>query len=962
MSDTKINQSTYEPFCDSPSSTERESAELAQARLKAILEKTSDLVSTATPDGQLTYLNQAGRKMAGWGMEEPVDERLIADLHPAWALEKIETEGLPVAAETGVWEGETAILHRDGREIPVSQVILAHPSPDGPIRYFSTIIRDITERKRAEITLRESEEKYRRLIETTDMGYVIVDDQGLVIDANQEYAHLTGRQEVADVLGHRVLEWTAPHDLERSASEVSKCIEQGFVRNLELDYVTPSGQFTRIEINATVLRASGTLRILTLCRDITERKLVDEERKAHLRFLGSLELVDQGIKEEKDVEQMLRHILKTVFSIFDCDRAWLLYPCDPDAPSFRVPMEITKPEYPGAKALNVDVPMSPAEAQDMREALASDEPVTNTAGTDRPVSTAKQFGVQSQMYIPLYPKTGKPWVFGMHQCSYPRLWTQEEKRLFTEIARRTSDGLSSLLFLRELQENEERFRATFEQAAVGIAHVAPDGRWQRVNQKFCDIVGYSREELLQKRFQDITHPEDLDADLEYIRQLLDGEVQTYSREKRYLRKNGSLVWINLTVSVVHNVSGDPAYFIAVIEDISKRKMAEEEEQRLQGQLLQAQKMESIGRLAGGVAHDFNNMLSVILGHAELAMMRCTPSEPLHDDLKVIIEATERSANLTRQLLAFARKQIVSPKVLDVNDTVSGMLKMLRRLIGEDIDLVWMPAAALWPVRIDSSQLDQLLANLCVNARDAIAGVGKITIETKNTTFDQDYCAVHPGFACGEYVMLAMSDDGSGMSKEVLDHLFEPFLTTKEVGKGTGLGLATVYGIVEQNEGFINVYSEEGKGTTFKIYLPRFVGEDMEPITESTPETPKGHGETMLLVEDEAAVLDMGRAMLERLGYTVLPANGPGEALRLAKDHAAEIRLLITDVIMPEMNGRDLAKLISDIKPGLKILFASGYTANVIARHGVLDKDVNFLQKPFSLKDLASSVRQALAQK
>ena len=327
-------------------------------------------------------------------------------------------------------------------------------------------------------------------------------------------------------------------------------------------------------------------------------------------------------------------------------------------------------------------------------------------------------------------------------------------------------------------------------------------------------------------------------------------------------------------------------------------------------------------------------------------------------MRVIEKSALRSAGLIRQLLAFARRQAVAPKVLDLNDSVT-MFKMLRRLIGEDIELVWIPGADLWPVKIDSSQVDQLLVNLCVNARDAIAGVGKVIIETENTTFDGAYCTVHPGFICGEYVMLAVSDDGCGMNKDVLDHLFEPYFTTKELGKGTGLGLSTVYGIVKQNEGFINVYSEPGKGTTFKIYLPRFVGEAGEPLAESTAETPKGRGETVLLVEDEALILDVSRTMLERLGYTVLTANAPGEALRQAKLHASEIQLLITDVVMPEMNGRSLTKLIRDIKPGLKCLFISGYTANVIAHRGVLEEGVNFLQKPFSMEDLASKVHQAL---
>jgi CheY-like chemotaxis protein len=288
-----------------------------------------------------------------------------------------------------------------------------------------------------------------------------------------------------------------------------------------------------------------------------------------------------------------------------------------------------------------------------------------------------------------------------------------------------------------------------------------------------------------------------------------------------------------------------------------------------------------------------------------------------------------------------------------------MFKMLKRLIGEDIDLVWSPRASHWPVKIDPSQIDQILANLIVNARDAIAGVGKVTIETENTAFDEADCAVHPGLACGEYVMLAVSDDGCGMTKEVIDHIFDPFFTTKEVGKGTGLGLATVYGIVKQNEGYISVHSEPGRGSTFKIYLPRFVGEALESASEGMVQMHKGRDEMVLLVEDEAAILEVGKAMLEKLGYIVVTAGTPAEALRQADAHAAKIRLLITDVIMPGMNGRELAQKIHEINPGLKCLFISGYTADVIAHHGVLDEGVQFIQKPFSLKALASKVRQAL---
>jgi CheY-like chemotaxis protein len=370
-------------------------------------------------------------------------------------------------------------------------------------------------------------------------------------------------------------------------------------------------------------------------------------------------------------------------------------------------------------------------------------------------------------------------------------------------------------------------------------------------------------------------------------------------------------------------------------------------------------MESVGRLAGGIAHDFNNQLTAILGNVELAMEETAPSDPLHEHLEEIHKAGRRSADLVRQLLAFARKQTVSPKVLDLNDTVSGMLNMLRRLIGEDIDLAWMPGHDIWPVKVDPSQIDQILANLAVNARDAIAGAGRVTIETENVTFSEAYCAEHPGSIPGQYALLAVSDDGVGMSKDVLEHLFEPFFTTKEVGKGTGLGLATVYGIVKQNGGFINVYSEPCEGTTFKIYLPRFETEAVETELEDKPLTLQGGTETVLMVEDEAAILKLGKAMLESLGYKVLTANTPQDAIRLAGEHSGAIHLLLTDVVMPQMSGRELAEQIKSIRADLKFLYMSGYTANVIAHHGVLEEGIQFIEKPFSKEDFAAKVREAL---
>lgn len=381
--------------------------------------------------------------------------------------------------------------------------------------------------------------------------------------------------------------------------------------------------------------------------------------------------------------------------------------------------------------------------------------------------------------------------------------------------------------------------------------------------------------------------------------------------------------------------------------------------KMEAQLLQAQKMESVGRLAGGVAHDFNNMLGIIIGNTEMIMDDMDSDNPYLANLQEIYKAAERSTRLTRQLLAFARKQTISLKVLNLNDTLEAMLTMLQRLIGEDINLAWFPERNLWPVKMDPSQVDQILANLCVNSRDAIMNVGKITIETGNVSIDANYCHDHEGFKPGDFVMISISDNGSGMDNETLDNLFEPFFTTKDIGQGTGLGLATVYGIIKQNNGFINVYSELGNGTTFKIYLPRYTTRTSRDETEAPVEQGKGGSETILLVEDEKAILAMTAAMLKRLGYHVLSASNPNAAIEIGKAHPGEIDLLLTDVIMPEMNGRDLAGKISELFPSLKCLFMSGYTANVIAHHGILDEGVKFISKPFSKYHLSVKIREAL---
>ncbi len=502
-----------------------------------------------------------------------------------------------------------------------------------------------------------------------------------------------------------------------------------------------------------------------------------------------------------------------------------------------------------------------------------------------------------------------------------------------------------------LAENNEKMRSILDNIGIGVALISPDMKVLELNRKMREWfpgVDITQSPTCYHVFND-PMGQDMCRDCPTVKTLQDGNVHEGLKESL---RAGIKCCYRIVSSPVRNFAGEVTAAIEMVEDITERLS-------LESQFLQAQKLESLGRLAGGVAHDYNNMLSVILGYAELAMGKVTPAEPVYRDLEAITKAARRSTEITRQLLAFSRKQTIEPRLIDLNGAVGGTLKMLTRLIGEDIDLAWLPGEDLWPVMMDPSQLDQILVNLCVNARDAIADIGRITIETGRATLDKTFCDYHEGFIPGEYAWLTVSDDGCGMDKEIRDKIFEPFFTTKGVGRGTGLGLSTVYGIVKQNQGFIHAYSEPCKGTSFRIYLPCHKGSTAASLSRRTQGIIAGHGETILVVEDEADILKMTQIMLEKIGYSVLTAGTTDEAVRMAEAHPGEIRLLITDVVMPEMNGRELADRLILLEPGLNLLFMSGYTSDVITRRGVLDKGVSFIQKPFSMKDLAIKVREAL---
>jgi two-component system, cell cycle sensor histidine kinase and response regulator CckA len=511
------------------------------------------------------------------------------------------------------------------------------------------------------------------------------------------------------------------------------------------------------------------------------------------------------------------------------------------------------------------------------------------------------------------------------------------------------DGEERLAAERSLRESEERFRSMAEQMADLLFVADPEGILEYVSPASSPLLGREPSDVVGRRFVDLVAAEDAEHAGAALRGVVEDGVPCRGVTLRLPRRDGTHLAGEL-VATRTGPGGKPGV-LGIVRDVTDRLA-------LEAQLRQAQKMESVGRLAGGIAHDFNNMLAVIMGYAEMALQTENPSAQLSECLTQIHGASERSAALVKQLLAFARQQPIMPVVLDLNQAVSGVLKMLGRLLGEGTELVWRPGPDLWSVLVDPNQFDQVLANLAVNARDAIVGTGTVTIETSNTWLAK---AATPGGEGteGAYVMLSLSDTGSGMDAATVERIFDPFFSTKEVGQGTGLGLAMVYGAVRQHDGVIEVDSEPGRGTTFRIFLPRAASTVSAPAAPPLPSPPHGGTEVVLLVEDEAMVLSLGATLLESLGYTVLAAASPGEALTLVAEHSGRIDILVTDVVMPMMSGPELAERLCTSLPGLKCLYASGHAEDVVAHEGIVRGGTRVLQKPFSVASLASAVREVL---
>ncbi len=782
---------------------------------------------------------------------------------------------------------------------------------------------------------------------------VFLSTDGRVVEANDRAVALFGGPRER-LIGLHIHDDLRPHEERaRAAAKFQEILERGTLV-YESVLVTAQGTPLQVEISARVVDDDQGRAVVSVVRDIGARRAVERRQTRLNRLLRTLSEVNRSLVTSTSPDDLLARACRVIGETGGFDVAYIAR-AEPDGA-----LPLVASWGPLANLLaGVQVRWDDSafgRGPSGRAVRTRSTVVLGDMAEESALAAwrdlVERSGVRSGAACPIIVGDvtyGALSVFSREADAIDA----EVVALLEKLAADTGLGLQAIEDRRQRAESEAQFRTVFDSAALGIVLATMDGRPLRANQAFLEMVGYREEELRAMRFDAFTHPDDAAGELPLYDEILAGTRDTYRLEKRYRRKDGGETWGALTLSTVRDAAGSPAYFIGLVEDVSERR-------RLQEQFQQAQKMESIGRLAGGVAHDFNNLLTAILGYAELLRAELGEQEPVAGFVDEIANAGLRSVGIIRQLLAFARRQVIEPRVLDLNAVVTDAERMLRRLVGEDVEIVTALWPGLWPVRADPGQLHQVLVNLAVNARDAMPRGGRLVVETANAELDEDYARGHVGVAAGAYVMLAVSDTGAGMSPEVQAHLFEPFFTTKPQGKGTGLGLATCHGIVSQSGGHIRVASEVGHGTTVRVYFPRVEAAPGDAVAAPTGgHALRGGTETIVIAEDEPSVRQLAAMSLRSYGYRVLEAADGDEALELARRLDGSVHLLVSDVVMPRMSGSELAIRFGAACPGVPVLFVSGHAEHAVAHNGEVVPGVQFLPKPFTPERLARKVREVL---
>jgi len=699
--------------------------------------------------------------------------------------------------------------------------------------------------------------------------------------------------------------------------------------------------------------------------DITEIKRAEKERLLYLDFLKKMELIEKAILGASDIDLMLDNLLLTVLSIYQCDRAWLLYPCDPEAPSWKILMEHTRPEYPGAGALGKEFPMTEDIAGAFKIILDAASPRTGLlAGGEHDWDHDDNFRVRSTLTMAIHPKVGKPWIFGLHQCSHSREWTTAEQNLFNEIGHRLSDSLGTHLTLRELEKQAGMYRAITENTSTGTVILNRDNVFTYASPSIQTIVGYNPDEILTRTPEAFIHPDDLSTINETLSRVVSEQGKTLPlSEFRLKHKKGHYVTLDGLVTSMFEVPGVNG-IVCNFRDITEHKRDEEERRQLEIQIQHAQKLESLGVLAGGIAHDFNNILMAILGNADLALDEIP--EPLNakDNINSIIKSSKRAAELCRQMLAYSGKGKFIIQTLNMVDVIKEMAPMLNVSISKKITLNYNLTDNIPPIEADSSQLSQVVMNLVTNASEAIGNKnGTVSISTGVMECDRSYLTetyLDDNLLEGFYCYIEVADTGCGMDCETVDRIFDPFFSTKFTGRG--LGMAAVLGIVRGHNGAIKVKSEPGEGATLKVLFPSSIKANPPAATPDDEDQRKDHwsGNGMiLLVDDEEDILSVSKQLLEKLGFQVLLANNGQKCIDVFKDYKDLISCVILDLTMPIMDGEATFKELRQIDKNVCVIISSGYNEQDVTQRFSGEKLGGFIQKPYTFDNISAVVKKAL---
>jgi two-component system, cell cycle sensor histidine kinase and response regulator CckA len=869
---------------------------------RALLETAPDAIVVVNQSAAIVLVNAQAENLFGYRRDELIGRSADILISEHFRGQHSDQRSRFLAGPT---ERPTVVglelfgLRKDGTEFPAE--IRLSPLDTRKGVFVSSAIRDITDRRRTEEDLR----RLASIVACSDDAIVGKTTEGIITSWNRGAERIFGYS-APEAIGQPVV-MLVPVDRRDEVPRMLECLKRGeFIDHFETVRLRKDGKEVQIELTVSPIR-DALERIVgasTIGRDISMRKASEKHLvQMEARYRGLLEAAP-------DAMVVVNQTGEIVLLNLQAERQFGYH----------------RDELLGQKVKNI-IPQGFAERLLTHGTGTPGDPIVPQMGTGIELFGRRKDGSDFPIEIMLSPLDA-------------------------------ADGILVTAAIRDITERKQRendlsrLASVVESSHDAIVSLTSLGNILTWNHGAERIFGYSPEEATGQSILFLSPPDRLDEGAEFLERIKRADIAEHFETVR-VKKDGTQIHVALTLSPIKDMDGKVIGVSNVARDVTESK-------HLEGMFRQAQKMEAVGQLAGGVAHDFNNLLGVILGYTGLLLDRLSPDDPQRKDIEQIQKAGDRAALLTRQLLAFSRKQVLQPKVLDLNAVVAGAEKLLQRLIGENIELLAVLSPELCRVKADPGQIEQIIMNLAVNARDAMPAGGKLTIETSNVEFDKDSAALHPSTLPGLHAMLAVTDTGCGMDAKTKAHIFEPFFTTKEFGKGTGLGLSTVYGIVKQSGGSVWVYTELGIGTTFKIYLPCVdAALEIESPNDKVESVVVG-SQTILIVEDDAALLQITHRSLEKLGYVILAARNPQEAIEISESHTGPIHLMVTDVVLPGMSGAKLASHLSAPRPEMKVLYVSGYTDDTIFRHGVLERGLVFLQKPFSPRTLARKVGEALA--